>query len=213
MKLRKKLLEESRLYIIIDKKACGRRSLIDMAPKLKGPYCVIAQLRDKHSDKGSILRDAVRLRKLFLNTKTIFIINDYLDIAKMADADGIHLGQCDSSIETARKILGDDKIIGISCHSLKQALVAQDKGADYISVGPIFSTPTKPEYKAVGLDLIKKCKEKIKSPFFVIGGINKNNINRVLSAGARRIAMCRAIGKSENVPSTIKYFSKILSKA
>ena len=143
MKLRKKLLEESRLYIIVDKEACGRRSLIDTALKLKGPYCVIAQLRDKRSDKRSILRDALRLRNLFLNTKTIFIINDYLDIAKIADADGIHLGQGDSSIETARKILGDDKIIGISCHSLKEALEASKNVAHFyrLAVSSDYSHP------------------------------------------------------------------------
>lgn len=205
MKSKKRLLKKARLYIIIDKKICGKRSVIDTANRIKDNGCAIVQFRDKRSGKDSILKDAFSLRKLLLNTRNLFIINDYLDIAKITDSDGIHLGQDDVSIETARIILGEDKIIGVSCHTLKQALNAQHRGADYISIGPIFKTSTKPEISnTLGLGIIKEIKNKIRIPFFVIGGINENNIERVLSSGAKRVAICSAICKAKDEPIPLR---------
>lgn len=192
MKSKKKLLEESRLYAIIDKKICGEKSALGLAAKIKNKGADIIQYRDKGSDKKGILKVAFALKKILYN-KSLFIINDYLDIAKMSDCDGIHLGQQDSSIYIARRILGKDKIIGVSCHSLTQAVRAQSEGADYISIGPIFATPTKPEYPPIGLGLIKDIRKKIKIPFFAIGGINQDNINEIASYGIKRIAVCRAL--------------------
>lgn len=209
-KSRKTLLKESRLYAIIDKKVSAQHSIFNIVGKIKGSGVDIIQFRDKESKKEDILRDAFLIHKLLLNTKKLFIINDYLDVAKIVDSDGLHLGQADTPIEIARRILGKDKIIGISCHNLKQALQAQSKGADYIGIGPIFSTATKPEYEPTGLNLIKALKDKIKIPFFVIGDINLNNINRILSAGAERIAVCRAILKAKDISLAIKDFSRIL---
>lgn len=206
MNLKKKLLKKSYLYVIIDKKTLGNRSIFNLATKIKNSrYPIdIIQYRDKESEKDTIIKNASSLGKLFLDTKTIFIINDYLDIAKIVGSDGIHLGQYDISIEIARRILGKDKIIGVSCHNLREAQKAQSEGADYISIGPIFSTPTKPEYKAVGLDLIKKIKEKICIPVFAIGAINENNLTKVISQGIKRIAVCRAICKAKDIPLAIK---------
>lgn len=193
MKSKKKLLKESPVYVIVDKEVISHKSIFDIVNKIKYLGPIIIQLRDKISKKEEILKDALLLHKLLLNTKTIFIINDYLDVAKIVNSDGIHLGQADTSIEIARHILGKDKLIGVSCHNLKQAQKAQIRQADYISIGPIFSTPTKPDYKPVGLDLIKKIKAKIRIPFFAIGGINEKNIDEVLAYGAKRVAVCSAI--------------------
>jgi len=210
MKLKKRRLKESHLYVIIDKKISGKRSIFSIANKIKTQGADIIQLRDKGSEKETIIRDALGLRRLLLNTQNLFIINDYLDVAKIVDSDGIHLGQDDASIGIARRILGKDKIIGVSCHNLKQAIQAQNRGADYISIGPIYPSLTKPEYRSIGLDLIKKLKGKIKIPFFVIGGINQDNINEILLFGAKRIALCRAILQAKNISSSVKAFSKIL---
>jgi thiamine-phosphate pyrophosphorylase len=210
MKSKKMLLKGSRLYLIIDKKISGRNSIFDIVTKIKGPGVDMIQFRDKQSNKKDILKNAFLIHKLLLNTKKLFIVNDYLDIAKIIDSDGVHLGQADTPIEIARRILGKDKIIGISCHNLKQALLAQNRGADYIGIGPIFATPTKPEYEPIGLDLIRALKEKIKIPFFVIGDVNLNNISRILSTGAERIAICRAILQAKNIPCAVKDFSRIL---
>jgi thiamine-phosphate pyrophosphorylase len=165
----------------------------------------IVQLRDKVSDRKTVLKNARKLAKLFLKGKTIFIVNDYIDIAKVSGADGVHIGQDDLPIELVRKLLGKDKIIGVSCHSLKQARQAQRSGADYISIGPVFSTPTKPEYKPVGLTLIKKCKKVIKIPFFAIGGIDPSNVVKVMSCGGQRVVVCRALFKAKELSVYCKH--------
>lgn len=211
MNLKKRLLRESRLYVIVDKKVSGVRPIFDIVSKIKDSGADIIQLRDKESKKESILKEAYKLRKLLTNSQALFIINDYIDVAKLVDSDGIHLGQNDLPLDIARQLLGKDKIIGVSCHNLNQAIEAQKNRADYISIGPIFSTPTKPEYKAVSLDLIRKVKKAIHIPFFVIGGINENNVNDILSLGVKRVAICRAICRAKNIRSAIKKFSRILN--
>ena len=210
MKSKKSQLEESRLYLILDKQAVGEKPLSGIAAKLRGCGIDIIQLRDKVSGKETVLKNAFLLRKSLLNTKTLFIINDYMDIAKIVNSDGIHLGQKDISVGVARRILGRKKIIGVSCHSLRQAIAAEKSGADYIGIGPIFLTPTKPEYRAVGLKLLRQIKDKIKIPYFAIGDINKRNLEKVLSFGAKRVALCRAILKERNMCSAARYFSRML---
>lgn len=204
------MLKESRFYVIVDKKTAGHRCILDIVNKINDLGVDIIQLRDKESNKESILKEAYKLRKLLIKSGILFIINDYIDIAKIVDSDGIHLGQDDLPILTARQLLGSDKIIGKSCHSLNQAVKAQKEGADYISIGPVYATPTKPEYKAVGLGLIKKVKKVIRIPFFVIGGINKENINDMLPLGIKKIAVCRAVCRAKNMTFTVKKFSKVL---
>jgi thiamine-phosphate pyrophosphorylase len=204
-------LEKSRLYAILDREVCAKRSLAKIASLIKNYGVDVIQLRDKVSKKSDILKSALLLRLALKNSKTIFIINDYLDVAKIVDADGIHLGQGDLPIETARRILGQEKIIGISCHNLKQALDAQKRGADYIGFGPIFPTPTKPKIKnTIGLGSIKELKVSLRIPFFCIGGINLTNIGQVFSAGAERVAVSRAICKARDIPTSVKSFKKRL---
>ena len=197
MELKKKLLKESRLYVIIDKPACLNKPLSFIAQE--SISADIIQFRDKYSNKKDILKQAFLLKKVLSGTKRLFIVNDYLDIAKITDSDGIHLGQEDTSIEIARRILGKHKIIGLSCHSMRQAQDAQDRGADYIGIGPIFATATKPDYKPIGLKIISKLKKKISIPFFAIGDINLGNIDKVKSAGAERVAVSRAVLQAKNV--------------
>ena len=211
MKQRKKLLRKSRLYVILDKKTCGRKSLLDTARRIKAAGAHIIQLRDKVSDRKTVLKEAFLLRGLLHNSRTLFIINDYIDLAKIVDADGVHLGQGDISIKNARLILGKDKIIGISCHNLKQAKKAREEGADYIGVGPVFPTPTKPEARALGLGVLKQIKKKIKIPLFAIGDINKSNITGVSACSDKRIAVCRAILKAGDTAKNINEFLKLLN--
>lgn len=126
-----------------------------------------------------------------------------MDIAKLVNADGLHIGQDDLPVEAVRGMLGPGKIIGKSCHSLKQALMAEKEKADYISVGPIFSTPTKPLYRAVGLRLLKKVLSSVSLPVTAIGGIDKNNIGLVKEAGARNFAVVRAICEAVDVEKSV----------
>ena len=212
MKPKKDLLRKQRLYLIVDKKISYNRNIPAMVARIKGSGAGIIQFRDKQSNKESIVKEALLLRKALSNTNTLFIVNDYLDVAKILNCDGLHLGQEDSSLGIARKILGPDKIIGVSCHNLKQALKAQEEGADYIGFGPVFPATTKPRIKkTTGLNLMKKLKKRMKIPFFAIGGINKSNINEVLSSGTDKVAICSAILKAKNIPSEINFFSKVLN--
>lgn len=205
MKSKKKLLKESRLYVIIDKGTLKKRkSIFGAVSKIKNLGVDIVQLRNKESNKETILRDAYALHKLLLNTKTIFIVNDYIDVAKIVDCDGIHLGQDDTPVEIARQILGDDKIIGVSCHNIKEALKAQTKGADYISIGPVFKTALKPKSNTLGLNTIREIIKKIRMPLFVIGGIDEDNISKVLSTGAKRVAVCRAVCRAKDIKLSLK---------
>jgi thiamine-phosphate pyrophosphorylase len=207
---KKELLKESRLYLIIDKNLSGQKSIPEIVNRIKDSGVGIIQLRDKNSLKENILKDAFLVHKLLFNSRILFIINDYLDVAKIVDCDGVHLGQEDISIEVARRVLGKDKIIGISCHSLRQALEAQDKGADYLGIGPIFRTSTKPEYKPLGPALIRKIQARIKIPFFAIGGINQKNITGVFFSGSKRVAICRAILGRKDILQAGRDFCNIL---
>lgn len=212
MKSKKRLLRESRLYLILDKKALGRRPLPAVLNNLKNSGIDVIQLRDKASRKIEVLKAAFSLKGLLARSKTLFIINDHPDIAAISGADGVHLGQCDIPIRTARRMLGKNKIIGISCHSLKQALAAQRSGADYIGIGPVFSTPTKPEYKPIGLKELAKLRGRIRIPYFAIGDINRSNLESLRLAGAKRAAFCRAILKAKYPGRETKELRKLIYK-
>jgi thiamine-phosphate pyrophosphorylase len=203
MKSRKNLLKKSQLYLILDKAVFAGRSLESLSSKISANGIGIIQLRDKFSAKKDVLSLARKLAK-HLSPKTLFIVNDYPDLADLCGADGLHLGQEDLPISEARKILGKDKIIGISCHNLRQALEAQRQGADYIGIGPVYATATKPEYSPIGLKVLRQLKTKIKIPYFAIGDIRESNIKHIVSAGATRVAVCRAILKSKNIQQTAR---------
>ena len=193
------MVRDFKLYVIVDRNASARRDLIYVAKEAIVGGADMIQLRDKDATVKDLIMLGRALRKLTYKSGVLFIVNDRTDIAKAVDADGVHLGQDDLPIKIARSILGKHKIIGLSTHSISQAEEAQKKGADYIGVGPIFATPTKPEYKTVGVDLIRKVKDKIKIPFVAIGGINESNLDRVLTAGASRIAVIRAVCGAEDI--------------
>lgn len=216
--MKKKLLAHAKLYCILDYAALDGRNIVSAAENVISGGADIIQLRFKpayrtgrNMELSKVIEDACRIARLAKSSNVVFIINDRLDVALLVNADGVHLGQEDIPYAYARKLLGREKIIGLSTHSLKQALFAEKLGADYISVGPVFATPTKPEYKAVGLSLIRKVKNKIRIPFVAIGGINFNNFKGVLNAGASRIAIVRAICKARSIRNTVSDFKLLLT--
>ncbi|MGA2774784.1 MAG: thiamine phosphate synthase [Candidatus Omnitrophota bacterium] len=211
MKPKKKLLKKSRLYLILDKKTCANKPLNLIAGKIKDSKIDIIQLRAKDENKNNLLKEAIRLNRIFKSSGKIFIINDYPEIAKIADCDGVHLGQNDSSVKKTRKLLGKNKIIGVSCHSLKQARIAQRQGADYIGIGPLFATKTKPDYPPIGLRGLKELEGKIKIPYFAIGDIKQDNIESVVAQGAKRAAICRAILEKDNFKEIADRIYKVLN--
>jgi len=184
--------------------------LEDIYSAASGGKINLIQLRDKKSAKADLLNLASELAGKLNPAKTLFIVNDYVDLAVACGADGVHLGQEDLSLKQARKILGKNRIIGISCHNLSQALKAQNEGADYIGIGPIYATATKPEYKPIGLRVLGELKNKIKIPYFAIGNIQPGNLKEVIGSGAKRVAVCRAILKAANPKTAAEQLYKIL---
>ena len=170
----------------------------------------IVQLRAKEMTDNKILVLAKRIRIITKKAGVLFIINDRIDIALATDADGVHLGQSDLPIKEAKQIL-EDKIIGISTHSVSEALKAQRDGADYIGLGPIFYTETKVG-QALGVKIIIKVRRAIKIPIVAIGGINKNNTEEVLKAGADCVAVISAICNAKNVTKAARELATISKK-
>jgi len=163
----------------------------------------VIQLRDKSSSDASVVGTATRIRKA-IASKAIFILNDRIEAAKAAGADGVHVGQDDASVEHARHSGPPGWIVGKSTHSVEQAMAAIAEGADYIGFGPIFATPTKPAYEAVGLEDLRQVSKEATVPFFAIGGIDAANMHEVLSQGARRIAVVRAATRDRDIVLSVR---------
>jgi thiamine-phosphate pyrophosphorylase len=155
------------------------------------------QFRDKETSRREIYRNASRLRRLARDYDAVFIVNDFPDVAMCTDADGVHLGQDDLPLKEARKIIGRDRIIGISTHSLEQAVEAERDGADYIGFGPVFATLTKDAGLPKGIAMLREIRKRVKIPVVAIGGISLKNIGSVLQTGVDAIAVSSAILKGD----------------
>ena len=151
----------------------------------------IVQYRDKKADTRELLETARKIREITRKYRSLFMVNDHLDIALLSEADGVHLGQDDLHVREARKIVPPGFIIGISTHSLEQAESARDAGADYIAIGPVFPTPTKETYPPVGLETVKQVVGAVSIPVVAIGGLNLRNIADLASMGVENVAMVR----------------------
>ncbi|HTR44800.1 MAG TPA: thiamine phosphate synthase [Thermodesulfovibrionales bacterium] len=181
----------SGLYLIVD------RSVGDRAPEEITRGALKAgvrwfQYREKKAARGEIFEVALRLRRMTADFGAVLIVNDHADIAVAADADGVHLGQDDLPLGEARKVVGD-RIIGISTHSLEEALEASDKGADYVGYGPVFPTKTKDAGEPKGVAMLARVSQSVSIPVVAIGGVSKENLKPVLDAGAAAVAVASAI--------------------
>ncbi len=212
MNWKKKLLNEFELYGITDLKNEDPEIVSKITEAFRGGMDVI-QLRSKNLPDRFLLEIGKKIRQITLRMKKLFIVNDRLDLMLALDADGIHLGQDDLPVQIARAMIKDkSKLIGYSTHSLKQARMAIKEGADYIGFGPIFETPTKPNYQVTGLDLIKKIVKTAKIPVVCIGGIDQSNAKSVVKAGANRIAVVRAIFSSPHPFHAARELKRMISQ-
>ena len=162
-----------------------------------GDWPKMIQLRDKHADDSTLLERGRLLGKLTQDTPSIWIMNDRCDLAVASDADGVHLGQEDLSVSEARRIVGPDRIIGVSTHNMAQAETAVLDGAGYIGVGPTFPSQTKSFNEFAGLEFVSQVANTFSLPAFAIGGINDTNIQQVLEAGGTRVAVTQAAKDSD----------------
>lgn len=181
------------LYVILDRAAAGTRDLRVLAQAAIQGGADVLQWRDKTASAAALLADLRQLLPLTREAGIPLIVNDHADVAAEAEADGVHLGQDDLPLQAARKLLGPKRLIGKSTHSLAQAQAAAAEGADYLGVGPIFPTPTKPAYGSVGLGLIAQVRAQVRVPQVCIGGIDARTLPEALAAGARCVAVVRAV--------------------
>ncbi|OGI02176.1 MAG: thiamine-phosphate diphosphorylase [Candidatus Melainabacteria bacterium GWF2_37_15] len=209
-KHKKYLLNDKKLYLVTDRSNFNNEDdfLNAVASALKGGVQIV-QLREKTATAKEFIALGKKVRELCSLYDAIFIINDRVDIAMAVQADGVHLGQDDMDVAIARNILGSEAIIGLSTHCLEHALQAVQAGADYIGVGPVFTTPTKPGRQAVGLEYVRWAADNVNIPWFAIGGINPDNLNEVVQAGAFRVAAVRAIINAEQPEQAARRFLNI----
>jgi thiamine-phosphate pyrophosphorylase len=188
-------LRISRLYVLAD----GRNDAAEFERLLVGlveSRVDIVQLRDKRMPDRQLIARARLLREITRGTDTLFVMNDRPDLALLADADGVHVGQDELSVEDVRRIVGSDRLIGVSTHSIEQARQAVLDGADYLGCGPTFPSSTKDFAQFAGLEFLKQVAAELTAPAFAIGGVCIENLPDVLEAGFRRIAVSAAITQS-----------------
>ena len=200
------------LYVIIDTQALKGRSLIEAASQAIHGGARTIQLRDKQSNMKELLPVAMQLRGLCTEHNVLYIINDHLDLALAADADGLHLGQDDLPVAIARKLLPIDKILGCSTTSVDKAIAAQSDGADYIAVGSIYPTSSKETATVVGLERLHQIRQAVTLPLVAIGGINKENAAEVMAAGADSLAVISAILHAEDIETATKELLETLQR-
>ena len=190
--LRRERLRTARLYFVCDALPHGEEPEALLRAALAGGADIV-QLREKELGAAAIERSARTFRRLCDTHSALFIVNDDPELARACNADGVHVGQDDVSAEQARALLGPAAIIGLSTHSEEQIAAAAGQPVDYISVGPVWETPTKEGRPGVGLELVSHAAERAAHPFFAIGGIDPSNAAAVVEAGARRLGVVRSI--------------------
>jgi len=171
------------------------------------------QYRNKSGPRRLIWKTAHLLAQTARQVEALFIVNDHADIAMAINADGVHLGQDDLPIEVVRKLIGREKVIGISTHSVEQAVDAERSGADYIGFGPMFSTTTKAIGAVQGIENLKIIRQTITTPIIAIGGINHANAAEVISSGANGVAVISAILSAYDLQQAASEMIRILAKA
>ncbi len=195
--LRRERLRTARLYFVCDALPRGDESEALLRAALSGGVDIV-QLREKDLDRETIEAAAQTFRRVCDTYSALFIVNDDPHLALACDADGVHIGQDDASVAQAREVLGPDVIVGLSTHSEEQLAASAEQAVDYVSVGPVWETPTKAGRPAVGLELVADAAASAPHPFFAIGGIDAGNAAEVVAAGARRLGVVRAIRDAEN---------------
>jgi thiamine-phosphate pyrophosphorylase len=201
---RRDRLDKALLYLV-----CDERSDEFLEAALDGGVDIV-QVRIKDAPDERVLEVAQRYRRLCTAAGALLIVNDRPDLALAADADGLHVGQDDVAVQQARAVVGPERLVGLSTHSPEQIRGAA--GVDYIGVGPVHATPTKPGRAPVGLELVGYAAANCALPFFAIGGIDTRNVSAVRDAGARRIAVVRALTQARDPESAARALRATLTE-
>ena len=212
MTTRQEKLKHARLYVILGAFSAAGRPAEEIAREAVLGGADIIQLRVKDVPAAEYVRTAHRVGRVTRELGALFIVNDDPVVALEAGADGVHVGQDDLSVAQTRRLIGPGLLLGKSTHSTEQALAASREDVDYLGFGPLFGTPTKPDYAAIGPHQISTVVGAFHQPFFAIGGISLENAPRVLALGAERIAVVRAVQDAPDVRAAAEAFKKILTQ-
>jgi len=232
-----KSLQDIELYVILSPRL--DMDYLKMAEEAILGGADMVQFRVKNWMDRKTIEIGEKLREITINHKVLMVVNDRLDVALALGADGVHLGQQDMPLTLAGRLLRWEvagasiyergqklqkggpfpkrrpvtRFIGVSTHSLNGAIKAEKEGADYISIGPIFPTPSKPDLKPIGLNPIRQVREKVNIPFFAIGGIDQENVGEVIRAGAERVAVIHAVSGAKNVRKAAQEMRRKIKEA
>jgi thiamine-phosphate pyrophosphorylase len=196
-----KRLEESKLYGIVDLKYVPPSDIVRVATQMVHGGVDVIQLRAKNFISDDVRWLAEQIHPVTSTAGVPLVINDHPEVAAEIGAEGVHIGQEDLSVDRARELAGYRTVIGKSTHSIAQAMAAAVEDTDYLAFGPLFPTPTKPDYPPTGLQDIRTIHEMVQKPIFCIGGIKLENLAQVLEAGARRVVIVSGILKAEDIES------------
>ena len=204
-------LKDCRLYGIVDLSYITVAEAPRIARAMIEGGIDLIQLRGKGHRVEELAALAAELHAITSPQATPLIINDHAEIARMVEVEGVHVGQDDLSVAEARRIAGRSLLIGKSTHTLGQAKAAETEGADYIGFGPLFATPTKPNYAAIGLADIAQVHREVNLPIFCIGGIKLTNLPEVIAAGARKVVIVSGLLQSKDLAATARAAKQLLS--
>lgn len=200
------------LYAVTDRTWVEDTTLMNQVKEALEGGITFLQLREKHLSKEEFIKEAREMKELSKEYKVPFVINDNIEVALAVDADGVHIGQDDMSVEEARKLLGEDKIIGVSAHNVEEAIKAQKGGADYLGVGAVCATSTKKDANVVSKEEIKKICHTVEIPVVAIGGIKKENIKTLERTDVDGVAVVSAIFAAKDIKKDTKQLRSLVEE-
>lgn len=209
---RENIKKDLLLYAVTDRHWLGEETLYQQVEKALKGGTTFVQLREKTMEQEAFLQEAIEIKELCRKYHVPFVINDNVDIAIQMDADGVHVGQSDMEAGDVRAKLGPDKIIGVSAQTVEQALLAQERGADYLGVGAVFPTGSKDDADDVSHETLKAICDAVDIPVIAIGGISKNNVEELAGTGICGIAVISAIFAQKDIEASTKELLELTKK-
>jgi thiamine-phosphate pyrophosphorylase len=202
------------LYLVTDRGLARGRTTLEIVSAAVDGGASVVQLREKDCSTRDFIEQALAIKEFLKDRAVPLIINDRVDVAQAVKADGVHLGQTDMPLETAKRILGDSMIIGISAESLQDAIDAEKGGADYLGVSPIYATPTKTDTAPpLGLEGLREIRKAVKLPLVGIGGLTRENSGDVIRNGANGVAVVSAIVAADDPEAAAKVLRHVIEEA
>lgn len=204
---------ETDIYCLTDSRQSLGRSTLEVVRNMLLAGIKIIQYREKDKDGAAMLEECLAIRDMTRAAGCCFIVNDHVDIALLCEADGVHVGQDDLPLASVRKLVGKDRVVGVSTHRWAEAEAAVAGGADYIGVGPIFATATKKTTPPVGFSYLREAASKCRIPFVTIGGINESTVAEAVRNGAKCCGIVSDIILAEDMPGKIARLRAIMREA